>query len=152
MTYVLYAAWILAMVLAAGELDSLVAGRLFRRFGLHFPESHWLVSSFLTIMIPGLGQFVNGQPLKALFLILWPFLTLFGSPIPRPWPLLALKTGWVLLPWWLIAVGDAFVVGWIQHRRLVRERKESGQETRASHAVDMYAYLSQRQKRRDSDD
>lgn len=149
MTYVLYAAWILALVLTVGELDHLIARRLMQRFRLTLPEGHWLTAGFLSAMLPGLGQFLNGEPLKALFLIVWPFATLYGWPVPRPWQLLALKTGWILLPWWAVAVGDALVVGFLNQRWREREQQASRQE-QASNTIDYYSYLSERQKRHNS--
>jgi hypothetical protein len=151
MTYLVYAAWILSMVLAVGELDDLVARRILRRFKLNLPEVHWATSTFLSAMLPGLGQFLNGHLLKALFFVAWPFLTVYGTPIPRPWQLWGLKTPLMFLPWWLIAIGDALVAGLISHRRQMAERRAALQDgDLAPNTVDMYAYLSKRQKQQNS--
>lgn len=150
MTYLVYTAWILSLVLAVGELDNLAARRIMQRLGLHFPDAHWLTSGFLTAFLPGLGQFLNGQPLKAIFLISWPFLTLWGWPVPRPWQMLALKSGWLLLPWWVIAIGDALLVGWIASRQQLREQQAPRQGERPANTVDYYSYLAARQNKRNS--
>lgn len=148
MTYLLYGFWLLSMVLAVGELDNLVSRRILQRLKLAFPETHWLTSSFLSIMLPGLGQFLNAQPLKALMLFAWPFLTLWGYPVPRPWALWGLKSGWMLLPWWLIAIGDALVVGWLRQRQ---QRLEPAQRSDLpSNTIDYDTFLEKRQKRQNS--
>ncbi|MFZ5827398.1 MAG: hypothetical protein ACOY94_24115 [Bacillota bacterium] len=149
MTYLIYTAWILALVLTVGELDNLISRRLMQRFRLTLPEGHWLTSGFLSAMLPGLGQFLNSQPLKAIFIISWPFLTMWGWPVPRPWQLLALKTGWILLPWWAAAVADAIVVGFLTQRSREREQ-QAPRQGQVSNTVDYFSYLSNRQKRRNS--
>lgn len=149
MTYLLYAAWILSMVLAIGELDNLVARRILQWLKFPFPEVDWKISTFLSPFLPGLGQFLNGQPLKALFVAAWPFISLYNWPVPRPWPLWGLKTGLMLLPWWLIAIADALIVGWIRQRRQTAEQM-APREGLPANTVDYYAYLQKRQKREGS--
>lgn len=150
MTYVAYLLWILTLVLAAGEIDNLFARRLCQRLKLSLPDTNWPTRTFLTVILPGLGQVLNGQPVKGLLLALWPFLTLWGAPIPRPWPLWALKTGWMLLPWWLIAIGDAMVVGWSRQRQLVVDRPAQGQGGLPANTVDYCAYRAKRRQSRNS--
>lgn len=110
MTYLLYTAWVGCIMLAAGELDLLVRRLLAPRFRLSYPEAPWWMVVFASACFPGLGQFLNGQPLKALLLIAWPFLTMFRAPIPPPWQMIAIKSLWFLLPAWALGLLDALVV------------------------------------------
>lgn len=148
MTYLAYSAWILSLVLVVGELDNLIARRLFRRLGLSFPETSWLMAMFLSWILPGLGQFLNGQPLKAAFLMTWPFLTLYGTFVP--WALWGLKTGWLLVPWWLIAIGDGLVVGYLRQRKQRAEQLAPRAGGPPDNTVDYYAFLEKKQKRQNS--
>ncbi len=141
MTYLLYSLWILSLILVVSELDSLVARRVMDRLRVAVPESHWLLAVFASAVLPGVGQFLNGQVLKAFFFLIWPFLSLFGAPVPRPWQMLALKTGWLLLPWWLLAIGDALVSGLIRHGRQHLANKRA---LAASNTTDLYAYLDRK--------
>ncbi|MFZ5815543.1 MAG: hypothetical protein ACOY93_09620 [Bacillota bacterium] len=149
MTYLLFGIWIASLLLVAGELDRLLYGPLARRWRIRFPEVHWLTAGLLSACLPGLGQLLNGQLFKALFLLIWPFLIIWGSPVPRPWQLTGLKTGWLLFPWWLIAIADALLVRRLNQRRGEPEtlRSEAPSPGPRSKTVDYQAY---RMRRRDA--
>lgn len=151
MTYLLFTLWILSLILVAGQLDTLVSHRIFSRFKLPLPEVSWWIPPVTTALLPGFGQFLNGQPLKALFIFLWPFATAIGSPIFKPWQLILVKTPFYLFSWWLLAISDAAVVGTLAHRKRLRSYREdpetAGIEARS---VDMADFLNRR-KRKDPD-
>lgn len=141
MTYLFYCLWILSLVLVISELDSLIARRLLDKMQSPIPEAHWGFAVFASFLIPGVGQFLNGQVLKAFFFLTWPFLTLWGAPIPRPWQMLAIKSPWLLLPWWLLAILDALVVGLIRQRR---DRIALKQSLASANTADFYSYLERK--------
>lgn len=116
MTYLVYAGWTLTLILLAGELDRLFSAWLLRRFRLPVPDVHWAITAFIALLVPGSGQFLNGQPIKAAFVLAWPLLIMFRSPIPPPWQMLLLNTGALLAPWWLCAWLDATLTGWLVWR------------------------------------
>lgn len=117
MTYLLYTAWLGSILLAVGELDTISRHVLSRRFKVSYPDASWWMSVFASACFPGLGQLLNGQPLKALLLIAWPFLTMLRAPIPPPWQMLAIKSPWFLLPAWALSILDALIVALAAERK-----------------------------------
>lgn len=148
MTYLLFTLWIISLLLVAGELDGLISRSLMSRLRVTMPDVHWGVAFIGSAAVPGLGQFVNGQPIKAAFVFAWPFLTMFGAPIPRPWQLLGLKTMAYLLPWYVLQVLDALIVGELAE---IRHRRSSGGTAApiegAKRAAAMADYLARRKDR-----
>jgi membrane protein implicated in regulation of membrane protease activity len=116
-TYLLYGLWILSLILIAGELDRLISQRIVRRFNLNVPEVGRWIPLITSLVLPGVGQFLNGQPIKALFVLTWPFLAAFKAPVPPPWQMVMTKTYELLLPWYLLTVLDALIVALILNRR-----------------------------------
>lgn len=116
MTYLIYTGWTLSLILLVGEVDRIFSSWLLRRFRLPVPDIHWAVTSFIALLVPGSGQFLNGQPIKAAFVLAWPLLIMFRSPVPPPWQMLLLKTGALLAPWWFCTWLDATVTGWLVWR------------------------------------
>ncbi len=151
MTYLLFTLWIVSLALVAGELDNLISHRIFARFKLPTIEVTWWIPPLTTALLPGFGQFLNGQPIKALFFFLWPFVTAIGAPVFKPWQLIAVKTPFYLFSWWLVAMADALIVASLAFRHRARKDREdvmnSGVEARS---VDMADFLSRR-KRKDQD-
>lgn len=148
MTFLLFVAWIAVLVLLAGELDNLVSHKLFARFKLTIPEVSWWIPPATTAGLPGFGQFLNGQPIKALFIFLWPFATAIGAPILKPWQLILVKTGFFLFPWWIVAIADALVVSILLGRRRQQVyRKAVADSDIESRSVDMADYLERRQRK-----
>ncbi len=121
MTYLVYCAWIISLLFLAGEVDGLVRRWLGRRYeqGLTAPFP-WYVPPFVSMAVPGAGQFLNRQPVKALLVFLWPVLVGF-SIFPRPWQTLMMSTRAILAPWYVLMVLDALIVGIIRHRESRRE-------------------------------
>lgn len=142
MTYLVYTGWTMTLILLAGELDHLLSSRLLRRFRLPVPDVHWAVTSFIALLVPGSGQFLNGQPIKAAFVLAWPLLIMFRSPVPPPWQMLLLKTGALLAPWWFCTWLDAAVYSWLvwraRHRR-DGEGDEPGDRARQEQMADFLA-------------
>lgn len=145
MTYLVYGLWLLSIFWIAGEIDR----HLHERYGMlldrELPSgSSWLLSGFASLLLPGAGQFLNRQPVKAAFVLAWPFLMLLIK-FPRPWQMLQFSSYALLLPWWLLAVGDALAVGLIIHYRqrwlLAREAKSLRE---SDHVRNMDSFLERR--------
>lgn len=113
----MYGLWILSMILIAGELDRIISRRIVRRFDLTMPQVGPWVPLITSSMLPGVGQFLNGQPIKALFVLTWPFMVAFKAPVPPPWQMVMTKTHELLFPWYLLAVLDALIVALMLNRR-----------------------------------
>lgn len=143
MTYLVYLGWIWSLLALMGSLDGLLARPLLKRFGISTPETPWFAPAFASSMLPGLGQFFNGQPLKALFLAAWPFLTLFGYPIRRPWQMLFIKSPFLLFPWWAVAVADALLIASLAYRSRQREQRSAAIDAQR-HTEGFYDFLDRR--------
>jgi len=136
-TYLVYALWFLSLLAVAGELD--------RRWGRRFsdrvlPElaiSHiWFLPPAASMVVPGSGQLLNGQPIKALFCFLWPFTI---TAIPRPWQMVALKLWWLAAPWYVFVILDALIYSLMRHRdRHRHEAQGCVSEMGAAHALQLY--------------
>lgn len=153
MTFILYILWIAAIMAVLTEIDHLITRPLLERTGAGIPEVHWGIVPVASVVVPGVGQFLNGQITKALFAFFWPFLTMFGQPVPRPWQMLGIKTVTLLLPWYIVQVGDALLFALLQNRRRLREDAEMARLARSSErAVDMSVFLERRKQRQDQSD
>jgi len=123
-TYLLYGLWIVALMLVAGELDRIISQRIFKRYDLAVPQVGPWIPLITSSVLPGVGQFLNGQPIKALFVLMWPFMVAFKAPVPPPWQMVMTKTTELLFPWYLITLLDAVVVALILNRQ-GSERREN---------------------------
>lgn len=114
MTYLAYTAWIISLLLVAGEIDRLLTRRFLEKV---FPElqniSIWFLPPAVSMILPGAGQFMNGQPLKALLSLTWPFLIYL---IPTPFQFVNLITWTKLVPWYWVVVMDALVCSLLASR------------------------------------
>jgi hypothetical protein len=144
MTFLVYIAWYASLLLLAGELDRRFTRRLTERV---IPElsafSLWFMPAVGSAVLPGAGQFLNSQPLKALVAFSWPIL--FGM-IPRAWQFLMIHTYVLLIPWWITVVLDALIVGVLRHRRMIRDEAPAG-DGKVRKAADLSDFLSRRTRR-----
>lgn len=143
MTFLLYIAWIFVLALTAGEFDRLVSHRLFARYRISAPETHWIAPPLLSVCLPGGGQVLNSQPIKGLMLFLF-MLLLVGTPQLRPWQFLFLRDSSALFPFWLISVGDALLVSASTSYRRRRQFLQDDCNAPSERQQAMVAYLNRR--------
>lgn len=110
MTYLIYCLWVFLLLQVCGEVDRLLRRRFTRWYESAFPTVSWYLPPVSSALIPGSGQFLNGQLLKGTLAILWPLFVGF-SFFPRPWQMLQLRLGPLLLPWYTLVVLDALIFG-----------------------------------------
>lgn len=128
MTYFVYAVWFLSLLLVAGELDHRFSRHLSHRFMPEISASAvWYLPPSVSFILPGAGQFLNGQIIKALVAFTWPITV---GLLPRPWQFLMVKTWIMLVPWYIIVVLDALLVGVMTFRRQLREEHAHREEQR----------------------
>lgn len=129
MTYAMYTLWFVSLLLVAGELDRQFTSRFSHRF---LPElnssSVWFLPPLVSFVLPGAGQFLNNQLLKALVCFTWPITV---GLLPRPWQFLMLKTWYILIPWYFVVALDALVNGVLVHRRQLKEESAGTVESQA---------------------
>lgn len=152
MTYLVYALWFLSLLWVAAEVDRRYTGRLADRV---MPElasgSVWFLSPAVSMVLPGAGQFLNGQLLKGLLCFAWPIVVSASHAV---WPLqfAHLYTWQLLLAWYPLVVLDALAVGLLQYRRRAKAEAAleaaTAQDTRRD---DLSDFLARRQARQNAD-
>lgn len=152
MTYLVYAFWFLSLLWVAAEVDRLYTGRIAERF---MPElssgSIWFLTPAVSMVLPGAGQFLNGQVVKGLVCFVWP-IVISASRGVWPWQFLHLYTWQLLIAWYPLVVLDALAVGLLHHRRRSREAAAlEAAQVRDSHRDDLSDFLSRRQARQNAD-
>ncbi|HWI63746.1 MAG TPA: hypothetical protein VNT75_18070 [Symbiobacteriaceae bacterium] len=148
MTYVIYALWFLSLLGVAGELDRRWGRWLCERILPELTTGHvWFLPPAVSVAVPGAGQLLNGQPVKALLCFLWPFIM---TAIPRPWQFVGLKLWWMAAPWYAAVFLDALIVGLARFRsRRACEREDLRSGAQAAH--DLHAFLTLRSERKPED-
>ncbi|HYG59105.1 MAG TPA: hypothetical protein VD902_13675 [Symbiobacteriaceae bacterium] len=142
MTYLVYAAWFLSLLWVLGELDRLISSRFLNRY---MPEmlsgslNVWFVPPLISLVLPGAGQFLNRQPLKALLCFSWPV----WAHYLYPWQLSHLSLWQMVMPWYIIVVVDAVCVALILRLRDMASEREFQRQARAT-AVDLSEFLDRR--------
>jgi TM2 domain-containing membrane protein YozV len=144
-SYLLYALWLLSLLLLVGEIDRIerYGGR--RRLTRFWAETGsptvWFVPAVASLVLPGAGQLLNQQPLKALLAFGWPLIV---NMLPRPWQFLALPTYVLLIPWYLVVAADALWVAiWRQRES---RRPDAAAATAKSRQDQLTSYLSRRNR------
>lgn len=131
MTYAIYALWFLSLLLVAGELDRLFSVRFTQKVMPELSSSSiWFLPPLVSLVLPGSGQFLNNQLIKALAAFTWPIVV---GLLPRPWQFLMLKTWYILIPWYFIVALDALVTGVLLHRRQLQEENARAEGHQAQH-------------------
>lgn len=145
MTFLLYSLWILSLFWIAGEIDRLLIRRFARRMDAELPSSDiWFLPPIVAFALPGAGQFLNRQLVKALLIVSWPFLLLLTG-VHRPWQMLQFNTYNMLLPWYLLSVIDAMAIALIIHVQRKRQAdRESREANNQSSDRDLTRFLERR--------
>lgn len=150
MTFLLYSLWLLSLFWVAGEIDRWLTKRFARRMDAELPSSDiWFLPSIVALALPGAGQFLNRQLVKALLIVSWPFLLLLTG-VPRPWQMLRFNTYNMLLPWYLLSVLDATAIALIIHFQRKREAERENQAANSQDTnQDLTSFLENRTKKQD---
>jgi hypothetical protein len=151
MTFLLYSLWLLSLFWVAGEIDRLLVKRFARQMESELPSSDiWFLPPIVAFALPGAGQFLNRELVKALLIISWPFLLLLTG-VPRPWQMLRFNTYNMLLPWYLLSVIDALAVALVIHYQRKRQVDQESQEANKQNSdQDLTRFLERRARRQDT--
>jgi TM2 domain-containing membrane protein YozV len=152
MTYLVYALWFLSLLWAAAEVDRLYTGRIAERL---MPElssgTVWFLSPAVSMVLPGAGQFLNGQVLKGLLCFAWP-IVISASHAVWPWQFMHLYTWQLLLAWYPLVVLDALAAGLLHHRRHAKAAAAlEAAEALDTRRDDLSDFLARRQARQNAD-
>lgn len=109
MTYFMYVLWCITLYMAAAELDKYVGWEICDRWlsGIAGPYP-WYMPAAAALALPGAGQLLNRQPVKAAVALLG---AIAIAAAPRPPQLVAVALVWLMLPWYSMVVVDALVYG-----------------------------------------
>jgi hypothetical protein len=150
LTYLAYGLWFLSLLWVAAEVDRLYTDKLAERWVPELAAANvWFLPPVISMVLPGAGQFLNNQLLKALLCFSWPILVASSYKL---WPLQfkALHSWELFLPWYLVMVLDALVVGVVRHRRANQEDAELA-ALQADTRNDLTDFLARRQARQSQD-
>jgi hypothetical protein len=105
----MYVLWCITLYLAAAELDRQIGWKVSDRWlpGIAGPYP-WYAPPAASLALPGAGQLLNRQPVKAAAGLLG---AIAIAAVPRPPQLVAVGLAWLMLPWYIIVVADALVFG-----------------------------------------
>jgi|GEM_PF-5305948 len=139
MTYLLYTLWFVVLLWVAAEVDRLLVCRFWpgmfaelRAMGL------WFLPPVVSALLPGGGQLLNGQAVKALLCLAWPLVL---GLIPRPWQMVRLATWELLIVWYPLVLLDALVTGMINRVG----RRHAARVEQAPTRNDLTDFLARRQ-------
>lgn len=146
-TYLLYIVWIYTILLLAGEVDRLVSPPFMEKIqGGALKGIPWIAAPGAGLFLPGAGQLINAQPIKAVTTLVLAVLLMYRV-IPRPWQMQTLNTFEMLYPWYGVAFFDALAVAvWQNVKARREERRQFKLRTEATARVcDMAEFLNRRQ-------
>jgi len=145
-TYLVFGFWFLSLLWVMGELDRLFSSRFLNRFMPEMTNSSlniWFIPPLISMVVPGSGQFINRQPLKALFVFTWPV----WAHYLRPLQLSPLKMWYIILPWYVLIFVDALCTALLNRLRDHREEREFSKQAQAN-VADLSDYLERRRTNR----
>ena len=148
MSFLIYCLWMISLLVVTGELDRIARERFPNQLQWQWLHTlPWYIAPFISMLLPGSGQFMNRQPIKGTLLLLWPILSGFGF-FPRPWQLLQFNFLLMSIPWYLLAFADALVVAVISYylRRRGERRVEAREYAESAAQVQSMSDFLERRK------
>lgn len=153
MTYIVYLLWMISLLLLLGELDRIAREKFPNHLQWPWLTSlPWYVAPFISVLLPGSGQFMNRQPIKGTVMLLWPVLSGL-SFFPRPWQLMQFNFFMMWAPWYLLALLDALLfalVGYVIRRRIERQTEAREIAESAAQVKSVTDYLERRKQQNQS--